>query len=129
RGEGGGGSMAAKTWWMAIRACSKAVIIAGRIAVIAPVGVIGPPRASIPIAHVAHALAQREIARRGGEIADGHRRCRRRHDAAERSASDQPDRESFHGTPPYCCCTSRNSAPTPNRRRRLLSRLSMASSR
>src|SRR5262249_11682362 len=31
-----------------------------------------------------------------------------------RSASNQTDRESFHGTPPYCWCPSRTSPPTPN---------------
>jgi len=68
-------------WSVAVTAYSIAVI-AWSIAVIRPIAVavtaivIRSPPAPVPIAHIAHALAQREIARCGGEIAHGHRRCR-----------------------------------------------------
>src|SRR5262249_19977195 len=105
-------SVAVVAWCIAVITWSVAVI-AGSIAVVGlrAIDVVRPPPAARPIAHVAHALAQREIARRGGEIGDGHRRCRRRHDAAEHRASDQTDPESFHGTPPYCCCKFVKQAP------------------
>src|SRR5262249_48275012 len=44
-----------------------------------------PPRASILSAHIAHALVQREITRRGRNVAHGHRRCRRGDDPAQRN--------------------------------------------
>src|SRR5262249_10615716 len=96
----------AATWPRAVIAWRVAVIawpiIAWPIAVIAPraVDVIGPPPASRPMAHVAHALTEREIARCGSEIAHRHRRCRARRDAAERGGSDQTDGKSSHGAPP-----------------------------
>src|SRR5262249_7930613 len=67
-------------------------VVAGCIAVI----VIRPPPASVLTAHIAYALAQLEVRRRGRDIAHGHRRCRRGHDAAQRDTGDQTDRKSFH---------------------------------
>src|SRR5215472_6389818 len=49
---------------------------------------------------IAHALANREVARCGGEIAHWHCRCRHGHEAAQRGAGDHTDGESFHGTLP-----------------------------
>src|SRR5262249_24444413 len=85
-------SVAKVAWCIAVITWSVAVI-ARSIAVIGlrAIDVVRPPPAARPMAHVAHALAQREIARRGREIADGHRRCRRQHDAAERSCQ-RPNR-------------------------------------
>src|SRR5262249_27792834 len=57
------------------------VAVVGRIAI----AVIRP----VSIAYIAHALGQREIARRSRVIAHGHRRCWRGHDAAQGSAGDQ----------------------------------------
>src|SRR6516164_3316543 len=103
-------------------ACRRPPLIAPVVAVIRPpveaglraqcvvavVGRIAIAVIPVSIAYVAHALGQREIARRSCEIAYGHRRCWRGHDAAQGSAGDQTDRESFHGHLPTCCCMSRN---------------------
>src|SRR6266446_3913828 len=109
-------SVAVATWPIAVIACRvRRPITARSIAGIAPraVGVIRPPPASIPIAHVANALTEREIARCGGEIAHRHRRCRGRRDAAERGASHQTDGESSHGTPPLLLLHGVKRAPSP----------------
>jgi hypothetical protein len=60
---------------------ARSVPVAGCIAVI----VIRSPRASVPVAYVAHALTQTEVTRCGREVVRGHRRCRRGHDSAQRN--------------------------------------------
>src|SRR6516162_2514234 len=101
-------------------ACRRPPLIAPVVAVIRPpveaglraqcvvavVGRIAIAVIPVSIAYIAHALGQREIARRSREIAYGHRRCWCGHDAAKASAGDQTDRESFHGHLPNCCCMS-----------------------
>ena len=98
-------------------ACRRPPLIAPVVAVIRPpveaglraqcvvavVGRIAIAVIPVSIACIAHALGQREIARRSREIAHGHRRCWRGHDPAKASAGDQTDRESFHGHLPNCC--------------------------
>src|SRR5262245_36638352 len=92
-----------------IAVCSIAVIarciavisvIARSICVIAVIirciAVISGP---VIVPRILHALAEREAVRGGGEIGRRHRRCRDGHDAAQRSAGDQTDCESFHGRP------------------------------
>src|SRR5262245_22280275 len=97
--KGTAGSLViAVAWSVAVIAWSVAVIRPIAVAVTAVV--VRSPPAPVPIAHVTHALAEREVARCSGEIAHGHRRCRRGHDAAERGAGDHTDREGFHRTPP-----------------------------
>src|SRR5215472_6761743 len=61
---------------------------------------------------IAHALANRELARCGGEIAHWHCRCRHGHDAAQRGAGDDTDREGFHGTLPIGSARPVTSPPT-----------------
>src|SRR5262249_31869801 len=90
------------TWSIAVAAVRGIAGIAAR-AVSVP----------IMVADIPHALGWREVARRG-EIAHGDRRCRHRHGAAQRGASDDSDRESFHGIPPSVAAPSMDkSRPFP----------------